>query len=40
MGPETIGPVMIAVARFPIARKTPVSSKCILRNAEEPVAVT
>ena len=28
MSPE-VGPVMIAVARFPIARKTSVSSKCI-----------
>ena len=26
---EAIGPVMIAVARFPIARKTSVSPKCI-----------
>ena len=29
MGSEAIGPVMIAVARFPIARKTSVSPKCI-----------
>ena len=26
---ETIGFIMIAIARFPIARKAPVSSKCI-----------
>ena len=40
MGSEAIGPVMIAVARFPIARKTFGIAEVHLRDAEEPVAVT
>ena len=40
MSPETIGFIMIAVARFPIARKMPGIVEVHLRDAEEPVAVT
>ena len=38
MGSEAIGPVMIAVARFPIARKTSVSPKyiCVMQKNRWP----